>query len=98
MIATLWRYTPLFMLIVIWEAGTRLGIISKWALPAFDSVVMAWVGLLDGGEVLVHARASLMRGGAGPGLASVAGTVLRVLLGWVRPGRISFNPRVPVFY
>lgn len=98
MIATLWRYTPLLMLVVIWEAGTRLGIISKWALPTFDSVVVAWWGLLEGGDLLYNGAASLMRGGAGLGLAIVVGTVLGILMAWIRPVRILFNPIVQVFY
>jgi NitT/TauT family transport system permease protein len=98
MIATLWRYTPLLMLIVIWEAGTQLGIISKWALPTFDSVVVAWFNLLDGGELLVHAGASLMRGGAGLGLAIVVGAVLGIMMAFIKPVRIVFNPIVQVFY
>ena len=98
MTATLWRYTPLFLLVAIWEAGTRLGIISKWALPTFDSVVMAWVGLLDGGDLFIHAGASLMRGSAGLALAIVVGVVLGVMMAWIKPVRIVFNPIVQVFY
>jgi NitT/TauT family transport system permease protein len=98
MVATLWRYTPILMLVVIWEAGTRLGIISKWALPTFDSVAVAWWGLLEGGDLLYNGAASLMRGAAGLGLSVVVGTVLGVLMAWVRPVRIVFNPIVQVFY
>jgi len=98
MVATAWRYAPLLLLVIIWEAGTRLGVISTWALPTFDSVVTAWVGLLDGGDLLYHAGASLMRGAAGLALSIVIGTLLGILMAWIRPIRIIFNPIVQVFY
>jgi len=98
MAETAWRYAPILLLIIIWEAGTRLGFISTWALPTFDSVVAAWVGLLDGGELLYHAGASLMRGAAGLGLSIVVGALLGILMAWVKPIRIVFNPIVQVFY
>lgn len=98
MTATLWRYTPLFLLFALWEAGTRLGLISKWALPTFSSVVAAWLSLMEGGELFYHAAASLMRGFAGLGLAIVVGTTLGVLMAWVKPVRVVFNPIVQLFY
>lgn len=93
-----WRYLPLVLLLVIWEAGTQLGIISKWALPTLSSVVAAWAGLLQGGELLYHAAASLMRGAVGLAMAIVVGTTLGVLMAWVRPIRVVFNPIVQIFY
>jgi NitT/TauT family transport system permease protein len=98
MTAALWRYTPLFLIFVLWEAGTQAGVISKWALPTFSSVVAAWFTLLEGGELLYHAAASLMRGMAGLGLAIIIGTTLGVLMAWVKPIRIIFNPIVQLFY
>ncbi len=98
MTAILWRYTPLLLIVAIWEAGTQAGLISKWALPTFSSVVAAWFGLLEGGELLYHAAASLLRGFAGLGLAIVVGTTLGVLMAWVRPVRLVFNPIVQLFY
>jgi ABC-type nitrate/sulfonate/bicarbonate transport system permease component len=98
LLATAWRYTPILLLVLIWEAGTRLGIISKWALPTFDSVAVAWFDLLESGDLIVNGAASLMRGAAGLGLAIVIGAVLGILMAWIRPVRIVFNPIVQVFY
>jgi NitT/TauT family transport system permease protein len=98
LITTAWRYTPILLLVVIWEAGTRLGIISKWALPTFDSVAVAWFDLLKSGDLVVNGAASLMRGAAGLGLAVVIGAVLGILMAWIKPIRILFNPIVQVFY
>jgi len=98
LLATAWRYTPILLLVLIWEAGTRLGIISKWALPTFDSVAVAWFDLLESGDLIVNGAASLMRGAAGLGLAVVIGAVLGILMAWIKPVRILFNPIVQVFY
>ena len=94
----LWRYTPILLMVVLWEAGTRLGIISKWALPTFDSVAAAWFNLLESGDLLVNGAASLWRAGAGLGMAIVVGGVLGILMAWIKPIRIIFNPIVQVFY
>ncbi len=96
--SVLWRYLPILILVAVWEGGTRLGIISKWALPTFDSVVAAWWGLLVDGDLIYNGAASLLRGGAGLGLAIVVGGLLGVLMAWIRPIRIIFNPIVQVFY
>ena len=94
----LWRYLPLVLLMVAWEGGTRLGIISKWALPTLSSVVVAWVDLLADGELFYHAGASLMRGGAGLLLSIGIGGALGILMAWSAPIRAVFNPIVEVFY
>ena len=98
LLTTAWRYTPILLLVIIWEAGTRFGLISKWALPTFDSVAVAWFNLLESGDLVVNGAASLMRGAAGLGLAIVIGAVLGILMAWIKPIRIVFNPIVQVFY
>lgn len=97
-LAAAWRYTPLLLLVVIWEAGSRLGLISKWAMPSFDSVAVAWFGLVKDGELVSAAGVSLMRAAGGLGLAIVVGSVLGILMAWIRPIRIVFNPLVQVLY
>lgn len=98
MLAAAWRYTPLLILVLIWEVGSRTGLISPWAMPSFDSVVRAWFGLLASGDLITNGAASLMRGAAGLALAVVVGGVLGILMAWIRPIRIVFNPIVQVFY
>lgn len=97
-LAALWRYTPLLILVLIWEVGSRTGLISQWAMPSFDSVVTAWFGLLKSGDLLTNGAASLMRGAAGLGLAIVIGALLGILMACIKPIRIVFNPIVQVFY
>jgi NitT/TauT family transport system permease protein len=94
----LWRYTPLAILLAIWEIGSDTGLISEWALPSLHSVLGAWIGLLDGGDLLYHAGASLLRGGAGLALAIVIGGGLGILMAWITPIRVIFAPIVEVLY
>src|SRR5690348_10744065 len=75
----LWRYTPLVLLALLWEAVTRGGLISRVALPSLDKVATAWWGLAAGGDLTTNAIVSLSRGAAGLVSAIVIGTVLGVL-------------------
>ena len=97
-LAALWRYTPILLLALLWEGVTRLGLISPAALPPLDQVFAAWWGLLVGGDLLANAWSSLARGGAGFALAIVCGTTLGVLMAWLRPVRMLFNPLVQALY
>ena len=78
--AWLWRYTPIGLLALAWEAVTRLGLVSPLELPALDRVIAAWWGLLTSGDLVNNAIVSLSRGAAGLGLAIACGTVLGVLM------------------
>ena len=94
----LFRYLPLLLLAVLWEALTRLGIISDLILPPFTSVMASWFTLLKDGTIFYHIGASLMRGVTGLGLAIVVGTTLGVLMAWIAPIRLIFRPLVQMFY
>jgi NitT/TauT family transport system permease protein len=94
----LWRYAPIMLLALAWEAATRLGLVSPLELPALDRVVAAGWGLIVSGDLGNAAAVSLARGAAGLGLAIVCGTVLGVLMAWSRPVRTVFNPLVQALY
>ena len=96
--AWLWRYTPIGLLALAWEAVTRLGLVSPLELPALDRVIAAWWGLLTSGDLVSNAIVSLSRGAAGLGLAIACGTVLGVLMAWYKPVREVFNPLVQAVY
>ncbi len=98
MIAILWRYLPIAILLALWEGGTRSELIAPWALPTLSSVFVAWLDLVRSGELLVHAAASLTRGLSGLLLAILVGSTLGVLMAWIRPFYVAFNPIVQTFY
>ena len=93
----LYRYLPLLLIAALWEALTRLGVISDLVLPPLSSVVASLVDLVRG-DLFYHTGASLVRGATGLGLAIVVGSGLGILMAWVRPIRIAFNPIVQLFY
>jgi NitT/TauT family transport system permease protein len=96
--ATLWRYTPILLLALVWEGTTRLGLVSPLELPALDQVIKAWWGLLASGDLVSNGAVSLARGAAGLGLAIALGVPLGVLMAWSKPIRTIFNPLVQAFY
>jgi NitT/TauT family transport system permease protein len=96
--AAAWRYTPILILALAWEAATRLGLVSPLALPALDRVGAAWWKLLLSGDLGPNAAVSLVRAAAGLGLAVLCGTAIGVLMAWYKPVRIAFNPLVQALY
>ncbi len=96
--AGLWRYTPILLLALAWEATTRLGLVSPLEMPALDQVLTAWWSLMASGDLVSNGAISLARGGAGLGLAIAIGVPLGVLMAWYKPVRTIFNPLVQAFY
>lgn len=94
----LWRYMPLILLAVLWEAVSRLGIVSSLVLPSLSSVLIAGFDLLKTGELITNGAASLWRASAGLGAAIVLGTAVGVFMAWYRPVLILANPIVQLFY
>ena len=92
------RYLPLLILAVAWEASTRLGLVSKLALPPLSRVLASWYRLAASGELFVHGANSLYRTAVGLACAVVAGTVLGILMGWSRLFDTLLGPLVRMFY
>ena len=92
------RYLPLLLLALAWEAIAQLGLVSAQALPPLSSVVVAWIDLIESGELVANGASSLYRAAAGLGLSIVVGTVLGILMAWWRPVNALLSPIVEVFY
>ena len=71
--ATLWRYAPLLLLALAWEAVTRAHLISQYALPTLSGVIVSWLHLMED-DLLYHTSLSIMRGAAGLCAAVLIGT------------------------
>ena len=96
--AAIWRYTPLLLLALAWEAAPRLGLISVSALPPLTAVAAAWLQLLNGGDLATHGLSSLGNLLAGLVLAVVAGTASGILMAWHKPVEIVVNPLIRCLY
>src|SRR6266478_5932391 len=58
--AALWRFVPLLVLALAWEAAPRLGLVSPAALPPLSAVLRAWSGLLLGGDLVSNGASSIV--------------------------------------
>jgi ABC-type nitrate/sulfonate/bicarbonate transport system permease component len=96
---TVWfRYLPLVLLAIAWEAAARLELVSSSALPPLSDVVVTWIDLIKTGELTGNTGASLYRAGAGLLLAIVIGTVLGIGMAWWKPMNVLLSPLVEIFY
>jgi ABC-type nitrate/sulfonate/bicarbonate transport system permease component len=95
---TLWRYSPLILLALAWEIGSRTGIVSTLALPPLSEVIVSWLDLLKSGELITNGAASLWRAFAGLSLAIVIGAALGIFMAWWRPVNVLLSPLVEMFY
>jgi NitT/TauT family transport system permease protein len=94
----LFRYLPLLLLAIAWEAISRLELVSSSALPPLSDVIVSWVELLRSGELFTNGAASLYRGGLGLLLAIVIGSGLGIFMAWSRPINVLLSPLVEIFY
>ena len=94
---TLWRFTPLLILAAAWEAISRLGLVSEFALPPFSDVVVSFSRLADEG-LWSHTLMSLYRGTTGFAIAVVVGSLAGILMAWYRPVHILVNPLLRCLY
>src|SRR5499426_2464522 len=95
---TFWRYLPLLLLALAWEAIARLELVSSLALPPLSAVIASWFDLIKSGELVTNGASSLYRAAAGLGLSIVVGTTLGILMAWWRPVNALLSPIVEIFY
>jgi NitT/TauT family transport system permease protein len=98
MTAALLRYLPLLLLALAWVASARTGLVSTLALPPLSEVVVAWIELVESGELVTNGAASLWRAGAGLFLAVVIGAALGIFMAWWKPVNVLISPLVEMFY
>jgi len=94
----LWHYVPLVVLAIVWEATARLGIVSNLALPPLSDVALAWVQLIQSGELVTNGALSLYRAGMGLAISIVFGGALGIAMAWWRPLNVLASPLVELFY
>jgi ABC-type nitrate/sulfonate/bicarbonate transport system permease component len=95
---TLVRYAPLLLLAIMWEAGSRLSLISPLALPPLSDVLIAWGKLVMSGDLLTNGVNSLYRAAAGLSLAIIIGSAVGVLMAWSRVVDVFIGPIMRLFF
>lgn len=94
----LFRYAPLLLIALAWEAVSRLELVSTTALPPLSDVVAAWIDMLKSGELVTNGLASLYRGSAGLALSILIGATLGIVMAWWKTVNLLVAPLVEVFY
>jgi NitT/TauT family transport system permease protein len=95
---TAFRYLPLVLIALAWEAAARLNIVDTLALPPLSSIAAAWLDLMRDGELVDNGAASLYRGGVGLVLAVIVGGGLGITMARSRLLDMFVNPLVELFY
>ena len=92
------RYLPLVIIAVVWEASSRLGLVSSMSLPPLSDVIKSGIDMIRDGELVTNGLTSLYRAAAGLGLAVVIGAVLGLAMAWWKPVNVLLSPLVEIFY
>ncbi|WP_412076433.1 ABC transporter permease [Streptomyces xanthophaeus] len=91
------RSAAVLVLLAVWEAAPRLGLVDATFLPPVSEVARAWWELLGNGQLGQHARASLARSFGGFAIAVAVAVPLGLLIGWYRPVAALLGPLLEVF-
>jgi len=91
-------YTPLFLILVAWQAAVVLGLINIDLLPSPISIAQAVGHLFGSGDLAHHFGVSLFRQMTGLLLASVIGIALGISMAHVRWVRDIFEPLLRITY
>jgi ABC-type nitrate/sulfonate/bicarbonate transport system permease component len=92
------RYLPLVIIAVVWEASSRLGLVSNMSLPPLSDVIRSGIDMIRDGELVTNGLTSLYRAAAGLGLAVVIGIALGMSMAWWKPVNALLSPLVEAFY
>lgn len=96
-VSIIWRFLPLVILALAWEAIARVGLVSQYLLPPFTDV-MATLGGMITGDLYYHLARSIWRGGLAFAGAVVFGVTAGVMIAWFLPVRIVLNPILRCLY
>lgn len=91
-------YSPLILLVALWQLVAMAGLISVELLPSPVSIAAGMWHLANGGDLLLHIAVSLYRQMAGFLLAVLVGVALGVGMAHVEWVRNAFEPLVRITY
>lgn len=95
---TLVYYSPIAVLILLWELGSRIGILDKDFVPSFSATVVELANLLSAGDLLHHIGVSMFRDASGLSAAIVIGVILGIGMGCSDVMRAMCEPIVEATY
>ncbi len=94
-----WAAPALFAaLLILWEAGSRAGIVSALTLPKPSDVALTLWGLAKSGALLEHLVPSLTRFAVGSAMGVSAGIAVGVMIGLFTLARAGLAPLVSALF
>lgn len=91
-------YLAFTIIIVLWEAISRSGLISPLYLPAPTAIIASAYEMTLSGELISNLKASLTRVLVGFSIGSISGIILGLFLGVSRIADASVSPLVYALY
>lgn len=92
------RNYSIFVFFLIWEAITRLNLVSSLFLPSVSSILMKLYEMLLNGQLLHHMGISLYRAFSGFALGVIVGVPIGFLMGRYRFFEAFFDPIIAFGY
>ena len=92
------RYTPVLLVLLLWQAITGLGLVPASQMPSVVATFGALGQMIGDGSLWASVVASVPRSLLGFVLAVVVGMALGVGMALSRPFRTVINPLVQLFY
>jgi NitT/TauT family transport system permease protein len=87
----------LVALAVLWQIAPKIGLVDPYFVSPLSDVAAAWWDLLVTGQLWTHLSASLIRSGAGFGIAVAIAVPLGTAIAWYRPVRELVSPVLELF-
>ena len=84
--------------VLVWKVVHWFRVFPPWAFPSPEAVVLAFVGVLQSGELLKNTWASVQRQLVGVLLAAVVGIPAGLLIGASRSARAALLPMARLIY
>ncbi|ESQ90999.1 ABC transporter permease [Asticcacaulis benevestitus] len=84
------------VLLLLWEAGSRTGLIPERTLAAPSTVLETLVGMTTSGELPINLLVSLGRAALGLAIGVAIGVVLGLTAGLSRPGEAAIDPLMQI--
>ena len=92
------RLLPILLVLLTWQLASMAGWLPTSLLPPLSAVAQALGGLVASGELATNTIASLLRAGAGFGIAVVVGVALGVLMARIRYVQLAVEPILLMIY
>lgn len=84
------------LLLLLWELGSRIGLIPQRTLAAPSAVAETLFELLSSGELLSNLVVSFGRVAAGLAIGITTGVALALVAGLSRPGEVAVDPLMQI--